>query len=272
MSRKKTIVLSILVVILIGLVWFISIQPSNDRGWTLDQKILPSVSIQDNLVTIENVRNFSYTSTSTYTPSYYTHTYDVSKIRSVDFVMEPFANQWTGSAHTFLTFGFENDEYVSISVEIRKEQGEIFSALKGLFKNYELMYVIADERDVIKLRSIHRKDDVYVYPIKASQENIKALFLDMVSRANTLKDNPEFYNSLTNTCTTNIVDHVNKIAPNKIPFSLKILAPGYVDQLVYDLGLIDTDLSLEEARKKYLINEKVLKYAEDPLFSVRIRE
>lgn len=272
MSRKSITAISIFIIIILFGIWFVSIKPSNNRNWTLDQKILPSVSTQDNFVTIENIRNFSYASTTTYTPSYYTRTYDVDTIKSVDFVMEPFANQWTGAAHTFLTFGFENNEYVSISVEIRKEQGEVFSALKGLFKNYELMYVIADERDVIKLRSIHRKDDVYLYPIKASKENIKTLFLDMVARANKLKDTPEFYNSITNTCTTNIVDHVNKVASNKIPFSLKILAPGYVDQLVYDLGLIDTNLSLDEARKKYLINEKVLRYADDPLFSVRIRE
>lgn len=267
-KRKIMLVLAVLIGILL-IIWF-SIRPSNNRDWSPDQAVLPDAEIKENLVTIHNIRNFTYASTTSYTPAYYDETFDLDKIKSVDYVVEPFS-EWAGSAHTFVTFGFENDKYISISIEIRKEKGESFSAFKGLFKQYELMYVIADEKDVIKLRSNFRKDQVYLYPIKTTKEKMRALFLDMVQKANYLKEHPEFYNTLTDTCTTKIAKHVNKISPKRIPFSFKILFPGYSDRLVYDLGLIDTSLPFDEIRSKYLINEKALKYADDPDFSFKIR-
>ncbi|MBP6858301.1 MAG: DUF4105 domain-containing protein [Candidatus Pacebacteria bacterium] len=247
------------------------VQPSNNRDWNSDQAILPSVEIYGDIVSIRNIRNFSYASTTSYTPDYYNSTFDVSKLKNVWFVVEPFSG-YVGAAHTFLSFEFEGDRFVSISVEIRKEKGESFSAVKGLFRQYELMYVIADERDVVKLRSNYRKDQVYVYPITADLEKKRALFLDMLTRANQLAENPEFYNTLTNTCTTNIVGHVNKITSKRVPFDLDILFPANSDRFAYDIGLIDTDLPFEEARARYLINDRAEKYADAPDFSVRIRE
>ena len=220
------------------------IRPSSDRDWNTDQAVAPVVEISDHLVSIKNIRNFTYASTTSYIPNYYDKTFDINKIKKVWYVVEPFAGL-IGAAHTFVSFEFEDDQFVSISVEIRKEKGESFSALKGLFRQYELMYVIADERDVIKLRSNHRKDLVYVYPIKADKEKVKELFLDMVRRADKLSEEPEFYNTLTSTCTTNIVKHVNKITPGRISFSHEILFPAASDRLAYEAGLIDTDLSLQ---------------------------
>jgi hypothetical protein len=253
--------------------------PSNDRDWTVDQAKLPFAVVKDNLATVYNIRNFSYASTSSYTPRYYDKTFDLDTIKKVWYVVEPFSG-FAGSAHTFLSFEFEGNpaeaetsQFVSISVEIRKEKGESFSAIKGLFNQYELMYVIADERDVIKLRSNFRKDQVFVYPIKTTPEKTRALFLDMLERANKLKDKPEFYNTLTNTCTTNIVKHVNTITPHRAPlWNFKILLPANSDKLAYDLGLIDTDLSFEQARLKFNINARAEKYADDPNFSVKIRQ
>jgi len=126
---------------------------------------------------------------------------------------------------------------------------------------------------VIKLRSNYRKDLVYVYPIKTTKEKAQELFLDMVERANDLKEHPEFYNTITNTCTTNIVAHVNKITPKRVPFfNLRILLPANSDKLAYDLNLIDTNLSFEQARTRYFINDQAMKYADDLDFSVRIRQ
>jgi hypothetical protein len=247
------------------------VKPSNDRNWSTDQAVLPSAEIEGDLVSIKNIRNFSYASTTSYIPNYYNRTYDINKLKKVWYIVEPFSG-YVGAAHTFLSFEFEDNIFVSISVEIRKEKGETFSALKGLLRQYELTYVIADERDVVKLRSNYRKDLVYVYPVKADKEKAQTLFLDMVQRANELKENPEFYNTLTNTCTTNIVRHVNNITSERIPFSLDILFPANSDKLAHEVGLLDTDLSLEEARKKHLINDKALKFANDINFSVRIRQ
>lgn len=271
---KKRIIQFALILILGPIISYVLlivlVRPSNDRNWSKDQSVLASAEVKGDLVSIKNVRNFTYASTTEYTANYYDKTYDINKLKKVWFIVEPFSG-YVGAAHTFLSFEFEGDQFVSISVEIRKEKGESFSAVKGLLRQYELMYVIADERDVVKLRSNYRKDLVYVYPVKADKEKSQALFLDMIERTNKLKDSPEFYNTFTSTCTTNIVDHVNKITPKRVPFSLDVLFPADSDKLALDVGLLDTDLSLEEAREKFLINEKALKYANDPKFSVRIR-
>jgi hypothetical protein len=176
-----------------------------------------------------------------------------------------------GPAHTMVSFGFRDGRYLAISVEIRKEAGEQFSPLRGLFKQYELMYVVADERDVIKLRSNHRRDDVYLYPVRTTAERRRRMLVEMLERANGLAESPEFYNTLFSTCTTNIVRHVNTIAPRRVPLSYKVLLPAYSDELAFDLGLIDTDLPLAEARRRFHINERALRFGDAPDFSRRIR-
>jgi hypothetical protein len=143
---------------------------------------------------------------------------------------------------------------VAISVEIRKERGEAYSPVKGLLRQYELMYVVADERDVLALRTNFRRDPVYLYPVRTTPEKMRRVFVEMLERANQLAAQPEFYNSLTNNCTTNIVGHVNTIAPRSIPFSYKVVLPAYSDQLAYDLGLIPTELPFETVRAAHRID------------------
>ena len=265
----KKLVLAIIVILLVT---YFSIRPSNDRDWNLDQQVLPEISISGNQVNIKNIRHFTYSTKDDYTPGYYDKTFDLTKLKNVYYMVEPFSGHGAGAAHTLLSFEFEQNNFVAISVEIRKEIGETFSPWKGLLKQYELMYVIGDERDLLKLRSNYRHDQVYLYPMKGSIEKKRALFLDMLARAQKLQTEPEFYNTLSNTCTTNLVAHLNKISPNKVPFSLKVLMPAYSGELAYDLGLIDTNLTFFEAQQKYLINDRALKYANDPNWSIRIRE
>ncbi len=271
MSKIKLFCFLSLAITAVLLLLYISIRPSNTANWSVDQQVLASASFDGNLVTIKNIRNFTYRSTTDYTPAYYDKTYDVTKLKSVDYIVEPFGD-FSGAAHTFLSFGFEGGEYVSISVEIRKKKGQSFSPWKGLLKQYALVYVVADEKDVVKLRSNYRKDDVFIYPTKIDNAHAKRLFLSMTERVNELYTKPEFYNTITNTCTTNIVKHVNEISEAKVPFSYKVLLPGYSDKLAYDLGLLDTTLPFYKIRERYQINEKAMKYADDEDFSLRIRE
>ena len=270
-SFKRKLFTSLAVLLLIALIYFISIRPSNERNWSGDQTVLSYAEIESSEAKVYNIRNFTYRNTTDYDKNYYNKTFSLNNLSSIWFMVEPFSGHGLGAAHTFLSFGF-GDEYVVISVEIRKEKGEKFSPLKGLFKNYELMYVIGDESDLIKLRSNYRKDTVYLYKINTTLEKMQMVFIDMLSRTNAIKEKPEFYNTIFNTCTTNIVKHVNKIVPGRIPKSYKILMPAYSDELAYELGLIVTNKSFEETREHYKINEKALQYADDALFSVRIRE
>jgi len=268
----KFVVIPLLLLALTYAALTILIRPTLNRDWSPDAVVLAMAEISDNTVTITNIRNIDYRTTKDYDVRYYDKTFDLNKLESVWYMVEPFSGHGAGAAHTLVSFGFEGGDYIAISVEIRKENGESFSPIKGILRQYELVYVIADEKDVIKLRSNYRKDDVFLYPVKTNKENMRKLFISMLTRANKLATDPEFYNTLTNTCTTNIVSHVNEIVPGRIPLSYKVLMPAYSDELAREIGLIDKTLSIEELRAKYRINDKALKYADDPLFSERIRE
>jgi hypothetical protein len=268
----KKILFGILAAVLLFWITMVLVfRPSVNRDWNADQAVLPEVTFSGDEVAIKNIRNINYRSTSDFDVRYYDKTFDLNKLESVWYMVEPFSGYGAGAAHTLLSFGFGGNDYVAVSVEIRKEKGEHFSAVKGLLRQYELTYVIADERDVIKLRSNYRKDKVFLYPVQTSKENMRKLFVSMLTRSEKLAKDPEFYNTLTSTCTTNIVSHVNEIAPGRIPFSFKVLMPAYSDELAQKIGIIDSSVPLEELRAKYLINERAEKYGDDPLFSTRIR-
>lgn len=264
--------LLVIVVAFVALVAFaFLVRPSNARQWTSGQEVLPWAAIDGAHVELHNVRNFRYDARGTPAKRWETRTYDLNKLNSVWFVLAPFSRENRGPAHTFLSFGFADSQYVAISVEARREQGEEYSIAKGMLRRYEIMYVVGDERDLIGLRTNVRGDDVYVYPVRTSPEKARELFVQMLRRANRLNEHPEFYNTLTNNCTTNILKHVNSVAPHRIPYGKEVLLPGYADELARKLGLIDSELSLEQARKRFLVNERARRYIDDPNFSTLIR-
>ena len=245
------------------------VRPSSTRNWNLDQKVPVGVTVSSTTISLKNIRNVSYTTTSDYAPAYYDKEFRRGSVKKVWFVVEPFSQR--GLAHTFLSFEFDNGEFLSISVEIRKEVGESFHPIKGLLRRYELMYVVADERDVINLRANYRNDKVYLYPAKISTGKANELFESMLTRAQKLETNPEFYNTLTNTCTTNIVKHINSLSDGAIPFDMRILFPEDSDYYAYELGLIDTTLPKDKIRAAYFINPLAEKAKDDPQFSRIIR-
>lgn len=265
------IILGFIVVMVVGYgIFSLVVRPSNDRDWATDQALLPYADIEGNNVTIHNIRNFSYKTTDDYTPAYYDKTFDLEKIKNVYFIVEPFSG-YAGAAHTFLSFEFEGDNFVSISVEIRKEKGESFSAGEGLLRQYELMYVVADERDAVKLRSNYRKDKVYMYPAVTTPEKMRTIFLSMIGDVNALKESPVFYNTLTSNCTTNIAKHINKVTPGRVSWNPTFLLPENSDRYAYEQGLIDNTIPLEDLRAKHYINDLAEKYADSPDFSLKIR-
>ena len=247
-----------------------SLGPSNDRIWSADQAVLPTCDQSGDQMTVRNIRNLHYLNADEFVVDHYDKTFDLQDLESVDYVVCPF-NVTSSLAHTMLSFGFAGGEYLGVSVEIRKEKGESFSPWKGSLQQYEIMYVVADERDLIQLRTNHRDEQVYLYPVKASPPQLRALFLDVMRRANKLAVEPEFYDTLTNNCTTNIARHVNKVAPGRIPFSWGVLLPGYSDRLAFNLGLLETPLPFEATRAAAHINDDAERWADSPIFSRKIR-
>jgi hypothetical protein len=245
---------------------------SNDRDWSPDQAVLSyaQYSPDRTSVTIRNVRNMEYRTADEYDVHHEDRTYDLSKLKTVDFIRVPFP-EMPNLAHTMLSFGFDDQQYLGVSVEIRKQKGETYNPVLASFNKYEIMYVLADERDVIGGRSNYRLYDVYLYPTKATPEQVRVMFDDVMARVNKLYKEPEFYNTITNNCTTAIVGHVNRLAPNHIKYDYRVLLPGYSDRLAYDLGLLKTDLPFDETRRRARINDLAYQYRDSPDFSVAIR-
>lgn len=245
--------------------------PSHDREWRPEQARLPRITFEDSHVQIRDVRDFTFRSPSDFTPAYRDRSYDLDQLRRVWFVLSPFSREWRGPAHSFLSFEFADSQFVSISVEARREVDEVYSIWKGALRRYELMYVIGEERDVIGVRAVTQDDPVYLYPGRATPAQVRALFVAMLRRAQRIERQPVFYNTFTNNCTTNILKPVNDLLEKDIPLGPGVILPGYSDQLALERGLIDTELPLAQARARFEINERARAASGDPDFSLRIR-
>lgn len=247
-------ILSFLLALFVG----ISIKsPSLERDWALEDGLLPtavkSLWEEGVIYSIKNIRDFNYRSKSDFDVKYYDETYDLSKLEKLYYIVVPFSNfEWP--AHTMLSFQFSDGKTLVASAETRKEKGESFSAVKWILNEFEFFYVLWSEEDLIKLRTDYRDNDVYMYPIRAEKDDIAAVFKNVMNRINKLSEEPEFYHTFFNNCTTTILDNANDIRNEKIPFSFEAILPAYSDKVVYDLGLIDTDLSFDEAKKYYKID------------------
>lgn len=247
-------------------------RPSADRDWTEEHRVAPEFVVEGDRLTVHGVRNFAWASASTFEPLWETRSYDLNAVRRVWYILTPFSRAWRGPAHALVSFEFDDDEFLAISVEARREEGERYGLLKGMLRNFELIYVAGDERDLVGMRALHRGDSVYTYPARASPEGARELLLDMATEANLLRTRPAFYHTLFDNCTTRIVDHVNRVTDTPVGKSWRVLLPGYSDALAHELGLLDWEGSLQEVRERWFVNERARTWdgAED--FAARIRD
>jgi hypothetical protein len=254
---------------LVLVVWG-SARPSNDRDWQPEVAVLPYATIDGDRVTVHNIRNFDYRTETDFTPAYYDRTFDLRRLDRVDLG----AVYWMGPAiaHLFLSFGFGEDR-LAISIEVRKERTEQYSSVAGFFRQYELFYVVADERDVIRVRTNYRKspsEDVYLFRVVAPIENGRRVFRDYMRNINELRIRPRFYNTLTTNCTTMILTHAS-VNPGHIPYSWKILVSGYAPEYVYEGGRLGRSLPFAELKQRVHINAVAQAADQAPDFSRRIR-
>lgn len=267
--RRAGLVAAAVMVAILVACWS-AIRPSNEREWHADVARLAYAEIRGDLVTVRNIRNFDYRTETDYTTRYYDRTFDLRKLDGVDLV----AVYWMGPAiaHLFVTFGF-GDEHLAVSIEARKERSESYSTLGGFFRQYELIYVVGDERDLIRLRSNYRNDppeDVYLMRINAPIENGRRFFLDYIEAINSLHDRPRFYNTLLTNCTTNILLH-SRVNEGHLAYSWKVLMSGYAPEYVYEAGRLDTSLPYPELMRRSRINDAARAADQASDFSRRIR-
>ncbi len=251
-----------------------TIQPSHFRDWTPEQAMLPTAEFQGQQVTVRNVRNCQYFANDVFLVDYYDKKFDLNAVRSVDFIVVPFAGMPL-LAHTMLSFEIAGpngqSDYLAVSVEVRKEKHETYNPVKGSARQYELIYVLADERDVIQLRTNYNHEDVFLYRTVATPETARLLLADVMGRVNQIAREPEFYDTLTNNCTTNIVSHIERIRPNRLALDVRMLLPGYSDQLAYEQGLIERRGTFLETREQAYVNPEAQRYAGRDDFSTMIR-
>jgi hypothetical protein len=252
--------------------WFALHQPMNDRGWSPDVARVPFAEIDGDKVTIHNVRNFVWRTEGDFAERWETRTIDLARLEGVDLI----GSYWMGEAiaHIMVSFPFQDAPPLAVSIETRKEQGEPYSAVLGFFRRYELVYVVADERDLIGVRTNIRKDppeDVYVYRVAAPRDAARRLFLEYVRQINELRDHPQFYNTATTNCTTMVMVN-NRVNGANSLLNWKILLSGYLPQLAYERGRLDQSMPFAELRRRSRVNDAARAAGLDaPDFSTRMR-
>ncbi len=244
------------------LLWkYLNLRPSNDRPWVNDNKETAIAEIENTKVMLKNVRDFSWTTTREYQEHWVSMNFDTREVKDIWFILEYFDPKRKGLAHTILSFEFEDGSFISCSIEARREVGERYHPVTGIFRQFELIYVWGTERDLIGVRARCRPKSVtHLFRAKLFREESKQLLLESyLNRTNQLAAHPEWYNSITNTCTTNIAKHVNEVYPGRIPKSFAILLPGLSPGLLERNQLVELDgYTMEEMLTRSIIGEKAM--------------
>ena len=251
------------------LVWWFGIEPRNDRRWLPDVARTTRFELDGEQLAVHDLRNFEYRSETDFTPRWEERRYDLSRLRGVDVLLSDWGAP--GIVHTLVSWEFEGAEPLAISIETRKEEGESYSALRGFFRQFELYYVVGDERDVIRVRTSFRGERVRLYRLKVPVPVARALLLSYVTHVNRLADEPAWYNALTGNCTTTIRLHAGELGlASRLDW--RLYANAYSDELLYLRGALDTTLPFEELRERSDITEEARAAEDDPEFSRRIRQ
>jgi hypothetical protein len=270
-SAKWRSTAALAVTAIVAVYYFGFVTPGPDLDWAPEQARVPHVEIKGDKIHVGNVRNFTWHTATDFTPGYYNHVYDLNALDSVFYVVASMP-AWEGVAHVFVCFSFSDGQHVAISVEGRRVKGQPYRLIPSMFRQFQLIYVVGDERDVVGLRGAIWKKPVYFYPVRTTPERKRAIFLDMLERAHSLEERPEFYHLITNNCMNNITYHLRRLGGRPLPFDLQVLLTGLSDRVFYYLGYIDTDLPFAKARQAFRVDQWMQQTPLDENFSKRLRE
>jgi len=253
------------------IIWWNTLQPSNNKDWAPDVAQISHGEIYGDRLVMHNVRDFRYSDEFTFDERWQTREYDLGKLKGLDVFLSYWASD--NIAHLIFSWDFGDGDHLAISIETRKDKTQEYSAIKGFFKQFELSYVAANERDIVKLRTNYRKERVYLYRLITPKETVRALLEDYLIEMNRLVDEPEFYNALTRNCATTAHLHVKAIHPDRsISADWRLIASGHLDELLYDnRSLVGNDLPFAELRKRSRVDLEMQKYNGDD-FSNMLRK
>lgn len=250
------------------LVWWFGIEPENERDWQTDVARPPTFELVGERLSVHDLRNFDYRSDTDFTPRWEERSYDLARLSGLDVYLSDWGA--AGIVHTLLSWEFEDAEPLAISIETRKEVGESYSALRGFFRQFELYYAVADERDVIRVRTNFRGERVRLYRLNVPIPVARALLLEYVDTIDRLAREPAWYNALSANCTTTIRLHVSALGLAR-RLNWRLFANKHSDELLYLRGALDTTLPFEELRRRSDITDAAIAAGDAPDFSRRIR-
>jgi len=242
-----------LLLIALPFAWWHARRPSNTRDWQADVARLATAEVDGDRLTVRNVRNFRYRSRTDFDERWEERRFDLARLDGLDI----FFIYWGAPliAHTIMSWSFADGQHLAISVETRKKKNQQYSAMAAFFRQYELIYVVADESDVIKLRTNVRGEQVYLYRLRTSRAAARALLLDFLEAMNAVAGKPIWYNALVANCTTVIRERVIH-SGGKVPFSWRLFANAYLPELLYNRGSFDTSLPFAELKAMSHINDR----------------
>ena len=254
-NRRRTVygVLALCAGIILG--WS-QIKPSHDRNWATSFAQLPRITTEGDLIRVHNIRNFDYRTPEDFTVRYYDKTFDLNKLETADYVL----SYWDGNeaiAHTLVSFGFGDGDYLTVSVETRLEQGEPQTNLGGFYKQYELIYILGDERDLLRLRSNFRKEEVFVYPTNFNKKDIRKFFGVIIERINSIANKPQFYNTISHNCISSLTKDFSKVLEVREPFNYRWFLNGYSAELMFEHGAINSNGNFADTQRFHHINQYV---------------
>ena len=252
--------------------WWLTLKPSNDRDWRADNAKTAYADINGDQITIHDVRNCDYRTEEDYTCHWETRSYSLANLRGTDIFVVWWGSPWI--AHTIASFDFGEQGHLAMSIETRDVVGQSYSAIRGFFRQYALTYIASDERDVIRLRTNYRKDEeVYMFRTSLQPSLERKIFMEYMNRANSLRVRPEWYNALTNNCTTNIAVSVVDAQPTRMRLDWRVLLNGKIDEMMYEHGSLATGgLPLPALKEQAHINAAAKAADNSPDFSKLIRE
>ncbi len=258
--------------VLIGMVCLLwsSLRPAQYSCWIPAQSMVPSVQLDADALHVERARAFRWNDDETAEQRWFSTTYDLDRLVGMDFVVSRFGG-FEGIAHTLLSFRFDDGRVLAVSPEIRKEEGEDYSPWRGLFRNYELIYVLGDERDVVHLRTNVWGDPVYIHPVAVEPTTARRVLESVARHASRLDERPAFYNTVTASCATALAADIQDMADPPLDLDWRVLLPGFSDAMAFELGLLDTDLDFEATRARNLVTPRASDAAARPDFSRAIR-
>jgi hypothetical protein len=267
-KRKNYRLLGCLFCWLLVLAWWLTLKPSNTAPWQTDVSRQASIEISGAHAVIHNFRQCDYRAELDYTCTWSDRHFDLEQIRGVDFFMNYWGSPWI--AHTIVSFDVGGGQHIAFSIETRKRPGQSYSALRGFFRQYTLISVVSDERDLVRLRTNYRHgEDLYLYHTRATPAFARSLFLSYASLTNNLFSHPLWYNAITHNCTTEIFTFQTM---KHLPHDWRILLNGKADEMEYEQGELAGDLPFVELKKRAYINPAARAADKDPQFSAKIRE